>query len=117
ILMLAMSLLVVGFGFKVAAVPFHMWTPDVYEGSPTSVTAYMAVASKAASFAASVRVFLGALGGLKEDWQLLVVAVCVPTLILGHVVTIDPTNINRKMDCSIIAHAGYALIGLAVADA
>src|SRR5438034_131138 len=71
ILMLAMSLLVVGFGFKVAAVPFHMWTPDVYEGSPTSVTAYMAVASKAASFAAFVRVFLGALDGLKADWQLL----------------------------------------------
>jgi len=117
ILMLAMSLLVVGFGFKVAAVPFHMWTPDVYEGSPTSVTAYMAVASKAASFAAFVRVFLGALGGLKEEWQLLLVAVCVATLILGNVVAIVQTNIKRMLAYSSIAHAGYALIGLAVADA
>src|SRR5438094_6920785 len=95
ILLLAMTLLVVGFGFKVSAVPFHMWTPDVYEGAPTSVTAYLAVASKAASFAAFVRVFLGALGGLKEEWQLLLVAVCVATLILGSVVAIVPTNIKR----------------------
>src|SRR3989442_834239 len=117
ILMLAMSLLLVGLGFKVAAAPFHMWTPDVYEGSPTSVTAYMAVASKAASFAAFVRVFLGALGGLKEDCQLLLVAVCVATLILGNVVAIVQTNIKRMLAYSSIAHAGYALIGLAVADA
>jgi NADH-quinone oxidoreductase subunit N len=117
ILMLAMSLLVVGFGFKVAAVPFHMWTPDVYEGAPTSVTAYMAVASKAASFAAFVRVFLGALGGLKEDWQMLLVAVSVATMILGNVVAIVQTNIKRMLAYSSIAHAGYALIGLAVADA
>src|SRR5213592_4112029 len=117
ILLLAMILLVVGFGFKVSAVPFHMWTPDVYEGAPTSVTAYLAVASKAASFAAFVRVFLGALGGLKEDWQLLLVAVCVATLILGNVVAIVQTNIKRMLAYSSIAHAGYALIGLAVADA
>src|SRR3989475_8428399 len=116
ILMFAMSLLVVGFGFKVAAVPFHMWTPDVYEGSPTSVTAYMAVASKAASFAAFVRVFLVALGGLKEDWQMLLVAVCAATLILGNVVAIVQSNIKRMLAYSSIAHAGYALIGLIVAD-
>ncbi|TLY17935.1 MAG: NADH-quinone oxidoreductase subunit N, partial [Nitrospirae bacterium] len=71
ILLLAMTLLVVGFGFKVSAVPFHMWTPDVSEGAPTSVTAYLAVASKAASFGAFVRVFMEALGGLKTNWQLL----------------------------------------------
>jgi NADH-quinone oxidoreductase subunit N len=117
ILILAMSLLVVGFGFKVSAVPFHMWTPDVYEGAPTSVTAYMAVASKAASFAAFVRVFLGALGGLKEDWQMLLVAISVATMILGNVVAIVQTNIKRMLAYSSIAHAGYALIGLAVADA
>jgi len=117
ILMFAMTLLVVGFGFKVAAVPFHMWTPDVYEGAPTSVTAFMAVASKAASFAAFVRVFLGALGGLKEDWQMLLVAVSVATMILGNVVAIVQTNIKRMLAYSSIAHAGYALIGLAVADA
>jgi NADH-quinone oxidoreductase subunit N len=117
ILMLAMSLLVVGFGFKVAAVPFHMWTPDVYEGSPTSVTAYMAVASKAASFAAFLRVFLEALGGMKESWQMLLVAVCAATMILGNVVAIVQTNIKRMLAYSSIAHAGYALIGLVVADA
>ncbi|MEK9172211.1 MAG: NADH-quinone oxidoreductase subunit N, partial [Nitrospirota bacterium] len=117
ILMLAMSLLVVGFGFKVAAVPFHMWTPDVYEGSPTSVTAYMAVASKAASFAAFVRVFLEALGGIKESWRMLLLAVCVATMLLGNVVAIAQTNIKRMLAYSSIAHAGYALIGLVVADA
>ena len=117
ILMLAMGLLVVGFGFKVAAVPFHMWTPDVYEGSPTSVTAYMAVASKAASFAAFVRVFLEALGGIKDSWRMLLVAVCVATMLLGNVVAIAQTNIKRMLAYSSIAHAGYALIGLVVADA
>jgi NADH-quinone oxidoreductase subunit N len=117
ILLLAMSLLIVGFGFKVAAVPFHMWTPDVYEGSPTSVTAYMAVASKAASFAAFMRVFLSALDGLKEDWQMLLVAVCVATMILGNVVAIVQTNIKRMLAYSSIAHAGYAMIGVVAADA
>ena len=117
ILLLAMGLLVVGFGFKVAAVPFHMWTPNVYEGSPTSVTAYMAVASKAASFAAFLRVFLEALGGMKESWRMLLVAVCVATMILGNVVAIVQTNIKRMLAYSSIAHAGYALIGLVVADA
>jgi len=117
ILLLAMSLLIVGFGFKVAAVPFHMWTPDVYEGSPTSVTAYMAVASKAASFAAFMRVFMEALGGLKEEWRMLLLAVCVATMILGNVVAIVQTNIKRMLAYSSIAHAGYALIGVVVADA
>jgi len=117
ILLMAMGLLVVGFGFKVAAVPFHMWTPDVYEGSPTSVTAYMAVASKAASFAAFVRVFLEALGGMKDNWQMLLVAVCVATMLLGNVVAIVQTNIKRMLAYSSIAHAGYAMIGLIAADA
>jgi len=117
ILLLAMSLLIVGFGFKVAAVPFHMWTPDVYEGSPTSVTAYMAVASKAASFAAFIRVFMEALGGLKEEWRMLLIVVCVATMILGNVVAIVQTNIKRMLAYSSIAHAGYALIGVVAADA
>ncbi|MEK6694742.1 MAG: NADH-quinone oxidoreductase subunit N, partial [Nitrospirota bacterium] len=114
ILMLAMSLLVVGFGFKVAAVPFHMWTPDVYEGSPTSVTAYMAVASKAASFAAFVRVFLEALGGIKDSWRMLLVAVCVATVLLGKVDAIVQTNIKRMLAYYSIPHEGYAQIGLVV---
>jgi NADH-quinone oxidoreductase subunit N len=117
ILFLAMGLLVVGFGFKVSAVPFHMWTPDVYEGAPTSVTAYISVASKAASFAAFLRVFLEALGGMKDSWQMLLVAVCVATMILGNIVAIVQTNIKRMLAYSSIAHAGYALIGLVVADA
>ena len=117
VLLLAVILLVVGFGFKVAAVPFHMWTPDVYEGSPTSVTAYMAVASKAASFAAFLRVFLEAMGGIKADWQMLLMVVSIATMALGNIVAIVQTSIKRMLAYSSIAHAGYALIGLVVADA
>ena len=76
LLLIATILLAVGFGFKLAAVPFHMWTPDVYQGAPTSVTAFMAVASKAASFAAFMRVFVEGLGGLKADWSLLFLLIC-----------------------------------------
>jgi NADH-quinone oxidoreductase subunit N len=114
-LLLAMILLVVGFGFKIAVVPFHMWTPDVYEGSPTSVTAFMAVASKAASFGAFLRVFLEGLGGLKANWYGLFLIVCVATLVLGNLVAIVQTNIKRMLAYSSIAHAGYALIGVVVA--
>jgi len=114
-LLLAMILLVVGFGFKIAVVPFHMWTPDVYEGAPTSVTAFMAVASKAASFGAFMRVFLEGLGGLKANWHVLFLVVCVATLVLGNVVAIVQTNIKRMLAYSSIAHAGYALIGMVVA--
>jgi NADH-quinone oxidoreductase subunit N len=111
---LGMVLLVIGFGFKIAAVPFHMWTPDVYEGSPTSVTAFMAVASKAASFGAFLRVFAEGLGGLKANWQALFLVVCIATLVLGNVVAIVQTNIKRMLAYSSIAHAGYALIGIVV---
>ena len=114
-MLLAMVLLVVGFGFKISVVPFHMWTPDVYEGSPTSVTAFMAVASKVASFAAFMRVFLEGLGGLKAHWEGLFLALCVATLVLGNVVAIVQTNIKRMFAYSSIAHAGYALIGVVVA--
>jgi len=94
-----------------------MWTPDVYEGAPTSVTAYLAVASKAASFAAFVRVFMEALGGVKANWQVLLLIVSIATMVLGNVVAIVQTNIKRMLAYSSIAHAGYALIGLVVADA
>jgi NADH-quinone oxidoreductase subunit N len=114
-LLFAMVLLVVGFGFKIAVVPFHMWTPDVYEGAPTSVTAFMAVASKAASFGAFLRVFLEGLGGLKANWYGLFLIVCLATLVLGNVVAIVQTNIKRMLAYSSIAHAGYALIGVVVA--
>ena len=108
-------LVAVGFGFKLAVVPFHMWTPDVYQGAPTSVTAFMAVASKAASFAAFLRVFVEGLGGLKADWSVLFVLLSVVTLVLGNVVAIVQTNIKRMLAYSSIAHAGYALIGLVAA--
>jgi NADH-quinone oxidoreductase subunit N len=115
LLLISMILLVVGFGFKVAIVPFHMWTPDVYEGAPTAVTAFMAVAAKAASFGAFLRVFLEGLGGLKGNWDHLFLVLCLATLVLGNVVAIVQTNIKRMLAYSSIAHAGYALIGVVVA--
>jgi len=115
-LILAIILLAVGFSFKIAAVPFHMWTPDVYEGAPTSVTAFMAVASKAASFGAFLRVFLEGLGGIRADWHDLFLIICIATMVLGNVVAIVQTNIKRMLAYSSIAHAGYALIGVVVAS-
>ncbi|WNM59838.1 NADH-quinone oxidoreductase subunit N [Candidatus Nitrospira allomarina] len=112
---ISLMLLIVGFGFKVAAVPFHMWTPDVYEGAPTSVTAFMAVASKAASFAAFLRVLLEAFGGIKPDWNMLILVICIITVALGNLVAIVQTNVKRMLAYSSIAHAGYALIGVVVA--
>ncbi|MDX2347235.1 MAG: NADH-quinone oxidoreductase subunit N, partial [Nitrospirota bacterium] len=96
-------------------VPFHMWTPDVYEGAPTSVTAFMAVASKAASFAAFLRVLLEAFGGVKPNWNILILAVCLITVALGNLVAIVQTNVKRMLAYSSIAHAGYALVGVVVA--
>ena len=115
ILSLAVVLLAVGFGFKLAVVPFHMWTPDVYQGSPTSVTAFMAVASKAASFGAFLRVFVEGLGGASADWSVLFTIICLATLALGNLVAIVQTSIKRMLAYSSIAHAGYALIGVVVA--
>ncbi|MDR4480219.1 MAG: NADH-quinone oxidoreductase subunit N [Nitrospira sp.] len=115
ILSLALVLLTVGFGFKLAVVPFHMWTPDVYQGAPTSVTAFMAVASKAASFGAFLRVFVEGLGGASADWSVLFTVICLATLALGNLVAIVQTNIKRMLAYSSIAHAGYALIGVVVA--
>jgi NADH-quinone oxidoreductase subunit N len=115
LMLLALMLIIVGFGFKVATVPFHMWTPDVYEGAPTSVTAFMAVASKAASFAAFLRVLLEAFGGMKPNWNVVILAICVVTIALGNLVAIVQTNVKRMLAYSSIAHAGYALIGVVVA--
>lgn len=115
-LLLGMILLVVGFGFKVSVVPFHMWTPDVYEGSPTSVTAYMSVATKATSFAAFLRVFMEALGPVEDSWKTLLIALCLATMAVGNIVAIVQSNIKRMLAYSSIAHAGYALIGLVVAS-
>jgi NADH-quinone oxidoreductase subunit N len=115
LLLFATILLAVGFGFKLAVVPFHMWTPDVYQGAPTSVTAFMAVASKAASFGAFLRVFLEGLNGLKANWSAVFLLLCLATLGLGNVVALVQTNIKRMLAYSSIAHAGYALIGVVAA--
>lgn len=115
LLLFATILLAVGFAFKLAVVPFHMWTPDVYQGAPTSVTAFMAVASKAASFGAFLRVFIEGLGGLKANWSAMFLLLCIGTLVLGNVVALVQTNIKRMLAYSSIAHAGYALIGVVAA--
>jgi NADH-quinone oxidoreductase subunit N len=112
LLLLGVVLLLVGFGFKVAAVPFHVWTPDVYEGAPTSVTAFMAVGVKAAAFAAFGRVFLSALADVADVWQTLVAVLAVATMTIGNVLAISQSNVKRMLAYSSIAHAGYLLVGL-----
>ncbi len=107
-----MGLLLVGFAFKVAAVPFHMWTPDVYEGAPTPFTGFMSVGVKAAAFAAFVRVFFEALTALQVDWTHILWALAVLTMILGNVAALVQENIKRMLAYSSIAHAGYLLIGM-----
>jgi NADH-quinone oxidoreductase subunit N len=104
-LMLAAGLL-----FKVAAVPFHVWTPDVYVGAPTPVTTFLASASKAASFAILVRIFYRALGGV--DWQMMVAIVSVASMVWGNVAALTQTNVKRMLAYSSIAHAGYVLMGV-----
>jgi NADH-quinone oxidoreductase subunit N len=114
--LLAVALLLVGFGFKVASVPFHMWTPDVYEGAPTSVTAFMAVGVKTAAFAAFARVFFLAFPSLMPDWTIVLWVLAVATMTLGNIVAIAQTNIKRMLAYSSIAHAGYLLVALVAAN-
>jgi len=106
------GLLLVGFAFKVAAVPFHMWAPDVYEGAPTSVTAFMAVGIKAAAFAAFVRIFMHTLAQLGADWSGIFWGLAVLTMTVGNITALVQTNIKRMLAYSSIAHAGYLLIGM-----
>jgi NADH-quinone oxidoreductase subunit N len=110
-----MLLMSVGFLFKIAIVPFHMWTPDVYEGAPTPVTAFMSAGPKAAAFAAFVRIFILALGGMQDQWTSLLWVLAVLTMTVGNVMAIYQTNIKRILAYSSIAHAGYALVGLVAA--
>ncbi len=107
-----MGLLLVGFAFKVAAVPFHMWTPDVYEGAPTPFTGFMSVGVKAAAFAAFARVFFESLSALQVDWTHILWALAVLTMILGNVAALMQENIKRMLAYSSIAHAGYILVGM-----
>jgi NADH-quinone oxidoreductase subunit N len=104
------ALILVGFGFKVAAVPFHMWTPDVYQGAPTSVTGFMAVGAKAAGFAALLRIFVTALPSLNLDLVPVLWGLAALTMLVGNVVAISQTNIKRLLAYSSIAHAGYILM-------
>jgi NADH-quinone oxidoreductase subunit N len=105
-------LVLVGFSFKIAAVPFHFWTPDVYEGAPTPITAYVSTASKAAGFAVLARVMMLAFPSIDGFWAAVLAAMAVATMTLGNVLAIAQSNIKRLLAYSSIAHAGYALIGL-----
>ena len=113
-IMLSVMLFLAAFGFKVAAAPFHMWAPDVYEGAPTSITAFMSVGPKAAGFAVFGRVFLLAFGDLQVDWAGVVVPIAILTMAVGNIIAISQMNIKRMLAYSSIAHAGYALIGIVV---
>ena len=109
-LMMSLVFLTIGFGFKIASVPFHMWTPDVYEGAPTSITAFMATGVKAAGFAALVRVFFSALPGFRPDWTSIMWLIAAVTMTVGNIVAISQANIKRMLAYSSIAHAGYILV-------
>jgi NADH-quinone oxidoreductase subunit N len=112
---LAVILLVAGLGFKIAAVPFHMWAPDVYEGAPTPITAFLSVGSKAASFAMLLRLFFEALPVANADWGLLFYALAILTMTVGNIAALTQSNIKRLLAYSSIAHAGYVLIGVVAA--
>ncbi len=115
--LLSVTMLVAGFGFKIAAAPFQLWTPDVYQGAATPATAYFSVASKAAGFAVILRIFNGALPGISAEWSVLFGVLAFVTMTVGNLVALVQTNIKRLMAYSSIAHVGYMLIGLATARA
>src|SRR5262249_7136718 len=110
--LLAVGLLLVGFAFKVSAVPSHMWTPDAYEGAPPAVTGFMSTGVKAAAFAAFARVFLAAFEPLHDQWWMIVWAIAAATMIVGTVVGVAQGNVKRMLAYSSIAHAGYLLVAL-----
>ncbi|NLT95737.1 MAG: NADH-quinone oxidoreductase subunit N, partial [Clostridia bacterium] len=112
IMLLGIIFLISGFGFKISAVPFHMWTPDVYEGAPTPVTALLSVASKGAAVGVVFRVFMHGVAGNVQDWMSVIIAVTVLTVVLGNLVAIPQKNIKRLLAFSGIAQAGYVLLGL-----
>ena len=116
LLLAGMFLLIVGFGFKVAIVPFHQWAPDVYEGAPTTIAAFISAGPKAAGFAAFLRIFMEALPSLQVEWSGAVIVLAMLTMTVGNIVAIAQTSIKRMLAYSSIAHAGYVLIGLAAAN-
>jgi len=112
-LAMGLAFMSVGVAFKMAAVPFHYWTPDAYQGSPTPVTAYLSVGPKVGAFAIALRLFVGALGPLREDWLPVVIVLAAITMTLGNLVAISQDNVKRMLAYSSIAHTGYILVGLA----
>ncbi len=110
----AMVLIAAGLAFKASAAPFHMWTPDVYEGAPTTVTAFMATATKAAAFAAFLRIFSGVMPDLQADWSIAIGALAVASIAVGNIAALVQTNMKRMLAYSSVAQAGYLLIGVAV---
>ncbi len=112
LLLMGVVLLIIGLGFKVAAVPFHMWAPDVYQGAPTPVTAFMAVGPKAASLAAFYRIFSEAIPQLSPSWEILLCVVSVITMFVGNLGAIMQTNIKRLLAFSSVAHVGYLIIAI-----
>jgi NADH-quinone oxidoreductase subunit N len=112
-LAMGLAFMTAGVAFKMAAVPFHYWTPDAYQGSPTPVTAYLSVGPKVGAFAIVLRLFVGALGPLKADWLPVVIVLAALTMTLGNLVAISQDNVKRMLAYSSIAHTGYMLVGLA----
>jgi NADH-quinone oxidoreductase subunit N len=112
-LAMGLAFMTTGVAFKIAAVPFHYWTPDAYQGSPTPVTGYLSVGPKVGAFALILRLFAEALGPLKTDWLAVVVVLAVLTMTLGNLVALTQTNVKRMLAYSSIAHTGYMLVGLA----
>lgn len=116
VLIAGIVLLIAGFGFKIATVPFHMWAPDIYQGAPTPVTAYLAVASKAAGFAALVRVFMVALPLSPFNWNLALAILAALSIVIGNLIALAQKNVKRLLAYSSIAQAGYILVGLVAAN-
>ncbi len=116
LLFAGLGLIAVGLLFKVSAVPFHTWTPDVYQGAPTPVTGFMAACTKVAAFGALLRVFYVAFGGLAWDWQPLVWVVAILTMVVGSVLALTQTDIKRLLAYSSIAHAGFVLTGVVATE-
>lgn len=112
IMYLGLIFIIVAFSFKVALAPFHMWAPDVYEGSPTSVTAFMSVGPKAAGFAVMGRVLFGAFSDMQVEWSAILVPLAIITMATGSIIALSQTNIKRMLAYSSIAHAGYMLLGI-----
>jgi NADH-quinone oxidoreductase subunit N len=115
--LVGMLLIAVGFSFKIAAAPFHMWTPDVYEGAPTPMTAFMSAGPKAAGFAAFLRVMVFAFPMLRAEWADLLWIMAVLTMTVGNIIALSQDNIKRMLAYSSIAHAGYALVGFVATNA